>query len=129
MKSLNEVSKREFALRILNVLTTNLESVKTAGVDPTIKVGMLKDLVDASFADEDAQIRIAAECRTATAKSRASTYAAYAAASGVVDMIVGTVGAKEPFSRELRSLRKAMSHATGTGTADAVAAKAEKKTA
>ncbi|MBI4976702.1 MAG: hypothetical protein HZC28_04430 [Spirochaetes bacterium] len=128
MKSLNETEKREFAMRILNVLTTNAQAVKAAGVDPSGKAAMLKVLTDEAFAAEDAQIRMEADCRDVTARSRATTQTAYAAASGVVELIIGTIGSDKQLSRELRSLRKAITRGTGTEKVPA-AAKPEKKTA
>ncbi|MEK6794461.1 MAG: hypothetical protein AABZ39_06775 [Spirochaetota bacterium] len=128
MKSLNETGKREFAMRILNVLTTNDAVVKAAGVDATGKAQALKALTDEAFAAENAQIRIEADCRNATARSRNSAQAAYAAASGVVALIAGSIGRDDQLSRELRSLRKAMTRGTGSDV-NAVAVKAEKKIA
>ncbi|MBI4978516.1 MAG: hypothetical protein HZC28_13640 [Spirochaetes bacterium] len=54
-----------------------------------------------------------AECRNATARSRKSSQDAYAAASGAVNLIVGSIGSGVQLSRELRSLRKAMTRGTG----------------
>ncbi|MBI4977243.1 MAG: hypothetical protein HZC28_07155 [Spirochaetes bacterium] len=119
MPKLNEPTKREFALRMLNILASSNDVVKAAGVDAVVKTAMLRTLVDAAFTAEDAQIRITADCRNATELSRTTADEAYAAASGVLDIIAGTVGRNHALSRRLRKLRKELSrNPLKTTTAD-----------
>ncbi|MBI4977479.1 MAG: hypothetical protein HZC28_08360 [Spirochaetes bacterium] len=109
MHPLNEPTKREFALRMLNILTSCGDAVKAEGVDATERTAMLKALVDAAFAAEDAQIRMTAEARKASALSRSCADEAYAAASGMLDLVAGTIGKDSALTRRLRKLRKELS--------------------
>ncbi|MBI4977902.1 MAG: hypothetical protein HZC28_10480 [Spirochaetes bacterium] len=120
MKSLNDVSKREFALRILNVLTTNTDAVKTAGVDASVKAGKLKALIDEAFATKDAQIAAQVNSLMATKRARLALEDAYAEASAVVELIVGSLGRQDALVHRMKRLRGEVSRGTDSSTDTAV---------
>ncbi|MBI4976494.1 MAG: hypothetical protein HZC28_03370 [Spirochaetes bacterium] len=125
--ALTETMNREFAQRILNVLTTNADTLKAAGVDVSGRIEVLKGMVTEAFDAENTQIRMTADLRNTTARSRKSAATAYDAASGVLNLIVGTIGRNDALSRELRMLRTSMSRVKSAAVTEA--AKAEKRTA
>ncbi|MBI4978480.1 MAG: hypothetical protein HZC28_13455 [Spirochaetes bacterium] len=109
MKSLNGTSKREFAIRILNVLTTNAEAAKPAGVDTSVKAARLKALIDAVFAAKDAQLAIQAQSLAATKRAREALEDAYAEASAAVDLFAGCLGKKDALVHRLKRIRDEVS--------------------
>ncbi|MEK6795721.1 MAG: hypothetical protein AABZ39_13150 [Spirochaetota bacterium] len=128
MASLTETSKRDFAKRILEVLKSSGENLKPAGVDASVKAAKLETLVTEAFAAEDGQIKTRAESQKISARSRETVESAYAEASAVVELIVGSLGKKDPLSRRLKSLRDEVSRESNRGPRTQ-AVKEEKKSA
>ena len=112
-ENMTKASMRDFVFQIVNFLEGQTESLATAGFDVSDRITELQGK-GTTATDNEAQQQLAhAGAVQATSDSVAATEEAYALASAIADLVVGTLGIDHPVSRMIRHLRKKPGKASG----------------
>ncbi|PIU83585.1 MAG: hypothetical protein COS68_03280 [Elusimicrobia bacterium CG06_land_8_20_14_3_00_38_11] len=117
--ALTETTKREFAKRTLDILNSNADALKKAGVDSSVKSGELKQLIDDAFSAEEKQLAAQTQSKKATEASQNATTEAYKKASAVIELLVGSLGKEDALSKRLRNLRDEIANEALRGKSEA----------